>query len=307
MTSEHSTEQSPLITISNNLAEIVEQTEKSVVAINGRRMGFSGVHWRSGVIVTVDHAISREESIRVTLPDQRTVTAALIGRDPSTDLAVLRLEELLPVVHLEASEPLKVGQMVMAIGRGESGVSASLGVIGALGGTWRTWHGGRVDQFVRPSLQLYPGASGGALVNAAGQVIGINTDAPRRMALTIPTATVNRVVNQLLQTGRVARGYLGVGMQPVRLPELLTRSLDLPNESGVLIMSVESGSPAEQAGMLIGDIVVKLAEIPVGDVSEIHALLDAEQVGQPLAAQVIRGGQLTMLSIIVGDRPARER
>jgi S1-C subfamily serine protease len=174
---------SPLLALSHNLAEIVAQTEPSIVAINGRRMGFSGVHWRSGVVVTVDHAISREESIRVTLPDQRTVAATLIGRDPSTDLAVLKLESSFPTAQLEDSETLKVGQMVMAIGRGDSGVSASLGVIGSLGGTWRTWHGGRVDQFVRPSLQLYPGASGGALINARGRVVGINTAAPRRIAL----------------------------------------------------------------------------------------------------------------------------
>jgi serine protease DegQ len=222
----------PLLALSNNLADIVAQTESSIVAINGRRMGFSGVHWRSGVVVTVDHAISREESIRVTLPDQRTVAATLVGRDPSTDLAVLKLESAFPTAPLEASETLKVGQMVLAIGRGDSGVSASFGVIGSLGGTWRTWHGGRVDQFIRPALQLYPGASGGALINANGQVVGINTAAPRRITLTIPTATVNRVVNQLLQTGRVARGYLGVGMQPVRLPELLTRSLNHEHRSG---------------------------------------------------------------------------
>jgi S1-C subfamily serine protease len=297
---------SPLLAISNNLADIVSQTEPSIVAINGRRMGFSGVHWRSGIVVTVDHAISREESIQVTFPDQRTGKATLIGRDPSTDLAVLRLESSFPTANLEETEPLKVGQMVMAIGRGDSGISASLGVIGSLGGTWRTWHGGQIDQFVRPSLHLYPGAAGGVLVNARGQVIGINSAAPRRMTLTIPTATVNRVVNQLLQKGRVARGYLGVGMQPVRLPESQTRSLNLSNESGVLIMSIEPGSPAEQSGLLIGDIVVAMASIPIGDVDEIHALLDADQIGKPLATQIIRGGQLTELSITVGERPAKE-
>jgi S1-C subfamily serine protease len=137
---------SPLLAISNNLADIVSQTEPSIVAINGRRMGFSGVHWRSGIVVTVDHAISREESIQVTFPDQRTGKATLIGRDPSTDLAVLRLESSFATANLEETEPLKVGQMVMAIGRGDSGISASLGVIGSLGGTWRTWHGGQCLQ-----------------------------------------------------------------------------------------------------------------------------------------------------------------
>jgi S1-C subfamily serine protease len=305
MTASDAEQSNPLLAISNNLADIVSQTEQSIVAVHGRRMGFSGVHWRSGIVVTVDHAISREETIRVMLPDQRPVAATLIGRDPSTDLAVLKIENACPVATLEASETLKVGQMVMAIGRGDSGVGASLGVIGSLGGTWRTWHGGRVDQFVRPALHLYPGASGGALVNVAGRVIGINTAAPRRMTLTIPTATVNRVVDQLMQTGRVARGYLGVGMQPVRLPELLTRSLNLPNESGVLIMSIEPGSPADQAGVLIGDIVVALAGVPVGDVDEIHAMLDADQVGNPLATQIIRGGNLSELSITVGERPVQ--
>ena len=194
----------------------------------------------------------------------------------------------------------------MAIGRGDSGISASLGVVGGLGGTWRTWHGGRVDQFVRPSLLLYPGAAGGALVNAAGEVVGINTAAPRRMTLTIPTATINRVVNQLLQTGQVARGYLGVGMQPVRLPEGLVRSLSLANSGGVLIVSLESGSPADQAGVMIGDIVVTLAGTPISDVSEVHAMLDFDRIGQPLGVQILRGGNLTELSITVGERPAQE-
>ena len=300
-----SQQSSPLLALSNNLAEIVEQTGQFVVAIGGRRMGFSGVHWRSGIVVTVDQAIQREETLKVTLPDDRTVSATLVGRDPGTDLAVLRLEDSLPTAPV-GSDPLKVGQMVMAIGRGDSGVSASLGVVGALGGTWRTWQGGRVDQFVRPSLLLYPGAAGGALVNATGQVVGINTTAQRRLTLTIPAATVDRVVNQLLHTGRVARGYLGVGMQPVRLPEGLTRSLSLTSSGGVLIVSIESGSPADQAGLMIGDIVIALAGAPVSDVGEIHALLDFDRIGQPLTAQILRGGSLTELSLIVGERPAQE-
>jgi S1-C subfamily serine protease len=295
---------------SNQLADAVEQAGQVVVAVNARRRrSSSGVHWRSGIIVTADHTVNREEEITVTLPDQRTIPASLVGRDAGTDLAVLRLsgEVELPTAPIADPTTLKVGHLVLAIARsGDSGVNASLGVISALGGGWRSWHGGRIDQYIRPSLVLYPGSSGGALVTAEGQIAGINTSGPRQSALTIPASTVNRVVEQLLRGGRMTRGYLGLGMQSVELPEVLRRSLALSQTGGVIVVSIETGAPADRAGVLLGDILIGLDGNPIGDVRDVHALLDPEQVGKSLTARIIRGGNLVECAIVVGERPARE-
>lgn len=298
---------SVLLALSTNLADIVEQIGGSVVAVNARRRrSSSGVYWRSGLIVTADHTVNRDEEISVTLPDDRTVTAALVGRDAGTDLALLQVEADLATAAIADTASLKVGQLVLAIARSsESGLNASMGVISALGESWRTWHGGRIDRYIRPSLSLYPGSSGGPLVNVEGQIVGINTTGPRHMALTIPASTINRVVNQLQQGGRVARGYLGLGMQPVQLPEALQRSLNLSNSGGVIVVSVEPGGPADTAGVLIGDIVTGLGDSAIGDVRDVHAMLDPEQVNQPLVARIIRAGALIDITITVGERPGR--
>ena len=310
----HAEENRSLIAFSDQLATIVEQASASVVAINGRRRrAASGIYWRQGIIVTAEHAIGRDDEMTVTLPDDRTVTATLIGRDSGTDLAILRLSEDVQTIALKVSmvsDPtaLKVGHLVLAIARGsDSGVGASFGVISAIGGTWRSWHGGRIDQFIRPSVMLYPGFSGSALVDTQGQVVGINTAGPRHMALTIPASTVNRVVDRILQGGSAQRGFLGLGMQSVELPHALLQRLHLSNRQGVIVVSVETDGPAEQAGVLLGDILIALGGSPIGDVGDVHNLLDPEQVGQPLTAQIIRGGALIEITITVGERPHQTR
>jgi S1-C subfamily serine protease len=172
------------------------------------------------VIVTANHTVKRDEEISIGLPDGRTIPALLAGRDASTDLAALKLPEgECPTVERGDAGSQRVGHVVLAVARpGERSLSASWGVISALGGPWRTWYGGQVDQFIRVDLTLYAGFSGGPLVDAHGRVMGINTSGPRGLVLTIPSSTVDRVVGQLLEKGRIMHGYLGVGMQPVRLP-----------------------------------------------------------------------------------------
>lgn len=301
-------ESSALGALSHDLAASIAQAGRSIVAVNGRRrFSSSGVHWQPGIIVTSDHAVRREEELTVTLPDGSTVAATLVGRDGGTDLAVLRLESAdFATAEIGDTALLQVGNVVLAIARSaESGVNASMGVVSALGGSWRSWHGGRIDQFVRPDLTLYPGFSGGALVDIQGCVVGINTSGPRHMVLTIPVTTVNRVVGQLLQGGRVARGYLGLGMQPVRLPESLKRLLNLPG-GGVIVVSVEAEGPGDRAGVLIGDILVALAGQPINDVQDVLAMLDPDRVNQPLPTQIVRGGTAIELTITVGERPRRE-
>lgn len=300
---------SPLLTLSNNLADAVEGVGKSVVAVNGRqRLPSSGVHWRSGVVVTADHTIDREEGITVTLPDGRNLPATLAGRDPGTDLAVLKVEGAeLPAAEIGDSAGLKIGHIVVAVARpGEGGLSASWGAISALSGPWRTWSGGQIDQLVRPDLTLYPGFSGGPLVDAQGRVVGINTSGlSRSMTLAVPAATVNRVVEQLLTRGRIARGYLGLGMQPVRIPDNLKSAHNLPSGDGLIVVSVESGGPAEKAGVLVGDILVALDGKPVGDTQQVQTVLDPDSVGKSIDVQLIRAGAPAQLSLTVGERPRR--
>ena len=300
---------SSLLSLSNEFAIAVDKAGQFTVAVNGRRrFSSSGVHWRSGIIVAADHAVKREEEITVTLPDDRTVPATLVGRDGSTDLVVLRVEvDQLPIAEIVDAAALKVGQWVLAVARSaDSGVGASMGVISALGGAWRTWHGGQIDQLIRPDLTLYPGFSGGALITPQGRVVGINTSGYRHMALTLPASTVDRVVDQLVNRGRIARGYLGVGMQPVQLPDRLKSELHLSESGGVIIVSVQAGSPADRAGILIGDILIALEAQSTPDIAAVHRMLDPDRIGKSLSAKLIRGGTVTEVAIVVGERPSKE-
>jgi len=300
---------SALLALSNNLADVVEQAGRSVVIVNGRsRMSSSGVHWRQGIIVTADETIKRSEDITITLPDGRTLPATLVGRDPSTDIAILKLQDIeLPVAEIGEASLLKVGHMVLAVGRSsESGLSASMGVVSALGGSWRSSYGGLIDQFVRLDLNLYPSIEGGPLVEATGRVVGITVSGPRRTVLSIPASTINRVVDQLLSKGHIARGYLGLGMQPVRLPETLKNALNLSSVGGVIVVNVESDGPADKSGMLIGDVLVAIDGTPVSDTGDIQAMLGSHSVGKILNVQIVRGGTLVDVALTVGERQGKE-
>ena len=300
-----------LLTLSDGLAGAVERAGRAIVAINAReRIPSSGILWRAGVIATADHTIKREEELTVLLPDGRTVPATLAGRDPGTDLAVLKLDSAgITPAEIGDTASLKVGHLVLAVGRvSEQGPSASLGVVSATGGAWRTWRGGLLEQFVRLDLAIYDGFSGGPLVDLQGRVVGLNTSGlTRGGALTIPTATVNRVVDEVLTRGHVRRAYIGVGMQPVQLPTALRQRLNLPNQYGVIVLSVEPDGPADKSGLLVGDVLVALGGTPVSDTDDVQAALGPERVGQPLDASVIRGGELAQLTIIVGERPQGRR
>lgn len=300
---------SGLLSFSNSLADAVEHAGQSIVAVNARgRVSSSGVHWRQGIVVTADHTIERDEGVTVTLPNGKTVPATIAGRDAGTDLAVLRIEGAdLPPAEIGNSADLKIGHIVLAVARpGEGGLGTSWGAISSISGAWRTWAGGQIDQLIRPDLTLYPGFSGGALVDAAGRVVGINTSGlSRSLNLAVPTTTVNRVIDALLSKGRIARGFLGVAMQPVRLPENLRGGLPSGTEAGLIVVSVEQGGPAEQAGVIVGDIITALDGKPVADTNDVQSLLDPDRVGKPLTVQLIRGGAVTELTVTVGERPQR--
>jgi S1-C subfamily serine protease len=299
---------SVLETISSEFAASAEAVGPSVVAIYARRwMPSSGVVWRNGVVVTADHNIRREEDITIVGADGKTTVAELAGRDPSTDLAILKLAPAFAVAPIEEPASLKLGHFVLALGRSRSAnVVASAGIVGAAGGEWRTWRGGRLDQHIRLDLNLYPGFSGGPLVSATGKVVGINTRGlGRGRPVTIPVSNVNRVVDELLKHGHIARPYLGLAMQPAALPESLRGKVASGTTSGLLVVHVEPSGPAERAGVLLGDLVVELQGKAVEDTEQIQELLQSGKVGDRVKITVLRAGAPTALDVTLGDRPGR--
>lgn len=291
--------ESELATLSGELAAVVERTGQSVVAVHARpRFSSSGVFWRPGIIVTAEHTIRREEEITVTLPNGSNVPATLAGSDPGTDVAVLRIEEAGNPPTPRAGSVPAPGNLVLAIGRSQdSGVNATMGIVSAVSGSWRTWRGGRLDHYIRLDLTLYPGSSGGVAVNIGGEAIGIATPVHSRIAgVAIPAATVDRVVDEILTRGRVSRGYLGVGMQPVELPD---------HHKGLIVLSLEPEGPAAKAGVLIGDILVSLGGKAVPDTDDLQSVLESHGVGQSVEAEVLRGGVSKKIAIAIGERPRR--
>jgi S1-C subfamily serine protease len=300
--------------LSQQMADAVERASLSIVALDARpRVRTSGVIWRPDVVVSTNHTVRRDEEIVVSLHDGRQTKATLAGRDPGTDLAVLRLEESAgentPAQFSDASA-LKVGNLILAVGRihPERSVVAGLGIVGVLGDKWRTWRGGEIDRLIRPDVSIFIGFSGGALVNTEGQVAGVNTTGlARGTGLTIPASTVNRVVDQLLKHGRVARPYLGVGMHPVALPDKLRKKFNLPAASGLMMVSVEPDAPADKAGITIGDILLTLDDAPTADTDNVQTILSGKEVGAVVKVTLLRGGELTEAKITLGERPARNR
>jgi S1-C subfamily serine protease len=291
--------ENPLLHLSQQLANAVELGGQFVVAVHGRpHIPSSGILWQNGVVVTTDHTLKRDTDLTITLPDGANVPVTLAGRDAGTDIAVLKLPEgnNTAAAKIAGEASIKTGNLVFALGRrGENEIGASFGAIGALGGAWRTWRGGQIDRFIRPDLSIYPGFSGGALVDVEGQVIGLNTSAlTRGSGVTVPAATVSRVTNDLLVSGRVRRGYLGIGMHPVQLPD---------GREGLIILSIEPDGPAAKAGVLIGDVLMTLEGRPVTDTDDVQAHLGGDRVGKPIAAELLRGGSPLKLDIIPGERP----
>lgn len=304
--------------LSRQLAAAVERVSPAVVALDARpRVRTSGVIWRAGVVVSTNHTVRRDEEITVTLHDGRELKATLAGRDPITDLAVLRydgegesLDESV-VAEMGDAASLKVGHLVLAVGRAHParGVSAGFGIVGAVAGAWRTWRGSEIDRLIRPDVSVFVGFSGGALADTGGRVVGVNTTGLARGAgLTIPASTVDRVVDHLLQHGRVARPYLGVGMyNRVALPEKLREKFNLQRPSGLMIHSVDAGGPADRAGIVIGDILLALGDAPVADSDDVQAVLAGVEVGAAVKARILRGGEPREVEIALGERPARRR
>jgi serine protease DegQ len=301
---------SVIASFSQELAAAAEQAGSSVVTVHARhRVPSSGIHWRKGVVVTANHTVRREDDITVLVHGGKRVSARLAGRDPGTDLALLKFDQDAGVAIPQFGDAanLKLANFVLALGRTRfANLVASAGIIGGLGGEWRTWRGGRIDQSIRLDLALYPGFSGGPLANVEGKVLGLNTNGfGRGRAITIPVSTVNRVVDELLDKGYIARPYLGIAMQPVAIPEALRGKLKSSAAGGLMVLHVEAGGPADKAGIVLGDVIVELQGKPALDTDHIQDLLASGKVNDKLAATVIRGGAPVELSITLGERPAK--
>jgi S1-C subfamily serine protease len=295
----------PLVAFSDHAARLVERTASSIVAVHGGgRRSSNGIHWRSGVVVTAEEVLERDEDIKITLPGGRLVEASLAGRDPSTDVAVLRFQpDGLPAVPTADAAPLRPGHVVLAIGSHEGAPSASLGIVATVGGAWHSLRGGTIDSLIRLDLVLSPAAEGGALVDVQGRVVGMAVLGPRRRVLAIPTSTIDRVVDQLLAKGHVFRGYLGAGLQPLRHGH---RSHDKQPSSigrGVLVVSIDPEGPAARAGLLVGDIVMTWNAKPVDRVREVMQLLGADSAGNTVDLGLTRGGAPTGIKVVIGERP----
>ena len=289
--------QNTLTQLSGELAQIVEKAGPSVVAIyGGGRFPSSGVHWKPGAIVTADHSLRRDEEITVGLHDGRVVPAELAGRDPGTDLAVLKIDAgTLPV--LTGRGEARTGNLAIALGRHRDiGACAALGMVSVIGPAWNNWRGGRIDPFIRLDVTLYPGCSGAAILNAAGDAVGIATSLLSRIApVAVPAATVDRVSGDLLKRGFIPRAYLGVGLQGVRLPEEF-------GENGLIVLSIEKNSPGANAGLVIGDILVSLDGRTLGDTRDVQAVLTSDNIGKTITASILRGGKRIDLALTVGEK-----
>jgi S1-C subfamily serine protease len=297
--------------VSTQLAAAVEKAASAVVTVHGRRrFPSSGIHWQKGVVVTANHTVRRDEGITVTFAGGRDAPATLAGRDASTDLAVLKIENAEPgLPEFTDSAALRVGNLALTVGRVDSVPRASLAAIGLFGGPWRTWYGGEIEQLIRLDRELLPTLSGAPLVDAHGRVLGISTSGLSRIVgVAIPNATVNRVVETLLAKGYIGRGYLGLGLYSVPLPQGLEGRKEVgkgqvAEGTCLIVLNVESDGPGAKSGVLVGDLIAALDGTPVRETGDVQRLLGPERVGKGVKASIIRGGNPIEVSITVGERP----
>jgi S1-C subfamily serine protease len=289
---------------SNRLAEAVERAGAAVVRVDARRrQSASGVIWAAdGLVITADHVLERDEDLTVGLPDGRAVGAKIVGRDPGTDLALLRADAQGLAPMPQGPTP-RVGHLALIVARPGDGLATSIGVVSAVGGPARTWRGGQLEGFIRTDATMYPGFSGGPLVNATGQMVGLATSHFGQGAgLAIPLETVTRVASALQSHGRIRRGFLGISSQAVPMPDTLRKKLGVSQESGLLVVGVEAGGPAEQGGVIIGDLLVELGGQAIQTTEDLRSHLGSERVGQSTPVRVIRGGEPRQLTVTIGER-----
>jgi S1-C subfamily serine protease len=295
----------PLTALSDAMVAAVERAGQGTVLVNGRRrLPASGIVYANDLVVTAEHAVERDEDITVMLANGTNLNASLAGRDPGNDLALLRLEKGSAAPLEKAGGEARVGQLVIALGRpGLDGIEASFGIISAIGGPVRTGRGGLLERYLRTDAVPFPGFSGGPLIDSEGRVVGLNTSGfAHGAAITIPAFLVWSDADNLAKYGYIKRGYLGIRSQQVELAHELSKTLGRDQKVGLLLVSVENGSPAEAGGLMVGDILVAIEGQAVADHDELMVHLSGETVGKPLSLQVLRGGKPQNIPVTVGER-----
>jgi S1-C subfamily serine protease len=288
---------------SNDLSAAVEKGGASTILVDARkRYPASGIAYAEDLVLTADHVVTKED-IKVGLPDGKSLSATVAGRDPGSDLALLKLAEK-ALSPAKTSDDVKVGQLVLALGRpSNAGMQASWGIVTAISGPTRTFRGGMLDEYLQTETTPYPGFSGGPLVNTEGEVLGLNTSGlTRGSSLTIPVKVAWRIAEALAKHGSVKRGYLGVRTQPVEIPEAARQALQREQGHGLLVLWLEEAGPAEKGGLLVGDILVAISGQPVGDPDDLFAALNSGTVGKAIAVEVLRGGRPESVNVTVGER-----
>jgi S1-C subfamily serine protease len=290
--------------VSTALVETVAVAEAGVVRVEGRRrLPASGIVWSAdGIVVTAHHTLEREHELRLGLAGGQSVPARLIGRDPSTDLAVLRAEAhgLAAPAWAEPAS-LAVGSLALALGRPGEKILATLGILSAVDDAWTTPGGGQIDHYVQTDAVMYPGFSGGPLIDAECRVMGMNSSAlVQGLGVAVPLPTVRRVVEALLSGRSVRRGYLGVTAQAVPLPEALAESLG--QATGLLLTHIEPRSPADRGRLVQGDTLVTLAGRPLRSLADLQAILGGEPAGAPVDLTLVRAGAVRSATLTLGER-----
>ncbi|WP_262296628.1 S1C family serine protease [Microvirga sesbaniae] len=292
-------------TFSDRTADLLDGIAPRLVTIHGRRRGTStGFIWRPGLVITADEALEADEDIQVTRPDGSRVSASLVGRDPSTDIALLRVEEQpLADMALDPTDRLRPGHLIFAAGRQADGLSAAMGIVALAGGPWRSLRGGHIDRRIHLDLRLDLQSEGGVALDTGGRILGMTVLGPRGRVLVIPSETIGRVAPQLLEKGHVARGYLGLGLQPVRLDQAAADVAGLAQPRGLIVISVDQDGPGQKAGIRQGDILTRWNADPVPSVRDIYRLLGPESVGRSVDLGIVRAGEHMTLAIEVRERP----
>jgi S1-C subfamily serine protease len=295
---------SSFLQLSRDVAAIVAAASPYAAQIDGgRRLSASGtVFAGDGVIVAASHNVERDEDVIVGLEGGKRLPATLVGRDSSTDLAVLRVEASgLAAPQWSDLAGLAVGQLAVLVGRPGRQVRAALAMISDVRDSWRSPAGAKLERYVELDAARERGFSGSVVVDAAGQPLGIaSSGLLRRRGLVVPGATLRRVVESLLAHGRVRRGYLGIGAYPVRLQADLEERLGQP--VGLIVVGVQPEGPAAAAGLVLGDVLLGLDGQPLSDLTQLHALLSEERIGKPATLRILRGGEPRDLAVTVGAR-----
>jgi S1-C subfamily serine protease len=295
-----------LESLSAELSEIVESAAPSVVRVEGRRRtASSGVVWSAdGAIVASHHAVDSDDEVPVGLHDGRTVAARVVGRDPGSDLALLRAEAagLVPPRWAEDRSP-RPGEIVLGLSRPGRSARARLGIVSAVAGEWRTPSGARFESYLESDIALHPGFSGGLLLAADGAALGVNSAGVLRgTSLAVPSGVVRRVVEALVAHGRIRRGYLGIGTHGVALTPELRASAG--QAAGLIVLSVQPGSPAARAGILLGDVLLRAGDEILTHPGALVPALDADRVGRELGLRLLRAGEQRSVTVVVGEREA---